>query len=85
MTQARRVVITGVGAITPIGNTAQEYLSGLKNGVSGASFISAFDTEKFKTRFACEVKNFDVNQFIDRKEARRMDRFTHFALVCADE
>ena len=85
MTQARRVVITGVGAITPIGNTAQEYLSGLKNGLSGAAMITAFDTEKFKTRFACEVKNFDVNRFIDRKEARRMDRFTHFALVCTDE
>ncbi|MCX8148336.1 beta-ketoacyl-ACP synthase II [Thermaurantimonas aggregans] len=85
MTQARRVVITGVGAITPIGNTAQEYLEGLKNGKSGAAMITSFDTEKFKTRFACEVKNFDVNQFIDRKEARRMDRFTHFALVCADE
>lgn len=85
MTQARRVVITGVGAITPIGNSAQEYLEGLKNGRSGAAMITSFDTEKFKTRFACEVKNFDVNQFIDRKEARRMDRFTHFALVCADE
>ncbi len=85
MTQARRVVITGVGAITPLGNTAEEYLHGLKNGQSGAAMITAFDTEKFKTRFACEVKNFDVNQFIDRKEARRMDRFTHFALVCADE
>lgn len=82
---SRRVVVTGLGAITPIGNNVQDYWNALSNGVSGAAPITQFDASKFKTRFACEVKGFDVNQFIDRKEARRMDRFTQFAMVVCDE
>lgn len=81
----RRVVVTGIGALTPIGNTASEYWNGLKNGVSGAARITRFDPEKFRTQFACEVKNFDPEQFFDRKEARKMDPFTQYALVVADE
>lgn len=81
----RRVVVTGLGALTPIGNTVPEYWSGLINGVSGADFITRFDAEKFRTRFACEVKNFDVLNFIDRRESRRMDPFCHYAIVSADE
>jgi 3-oxoacyl-[acyl-carrier-protein] synthase II len=81
----RRVVVTGLGALTPIGNTLNEYLYGLQNGVSGAGLITLFDATQFKTHFACEVKNFDPEVFIDKKEARRIDRFTQFALVSADE
>ncbi len=81
----KRVVVTGIGAITPVGNTAPEYWSGLTGGVSGAGFITLFDASKFKTRFACEVKNFDPVAYFDRKEARKMDRFTQLALVAADE
>lgn len=81
----KRVVVTGIGAITPVGNTAPEYWSGLTGGVSGAGFITLFDASKFKTRFACEVKNFDPVAVFDRKEARKMDRFTQLALVAADE
>lgn len=81
----RRVVITGLGALTPIGNTLNEYLLGLQNGVSGAGLISLFDATQFKTHFACEVKNFDPEVFIDKKESRRIDRFTQFALVSTDE
>lgn len=81
----KRVVVTGLGALTPIGNTVSDYWSGLMNGVSGSDFITRFDAEKFRTRFACEVKGFDVSNFIDRKEMRKMDPFTHFALVVADE
>ena len=81
----RRVVVTGLGALTPIGNTLQAYWDGLSNGVSGAAPITQFDASKFKTRFACEVKNFDPTEFIDKKEARRMDRFTQFAIVTSDE
>ena len=81
----RRVVITGLGAITPIGNSLQEYWNGLSNGVSGSAPITQFDTSKFKTKFACEVKNFDPNQHLDRKDARRMDRFTQFAMVTSDD
>lgn len=81
----RRVVVTGIGALTPIGNNLQEYWNALSNGVSGAAPITRFDTSKFKTRFACELKNFDVNQFIDRKEARRMDPYTHYAIITSDE
>jgi 3-oxoacyl-[acyl-carrier-protein] synthase II len=81
----RRVVVTGLGALTPIGNTLEEYWNGLSNGVSGAALTTQFDTSKFKTRFSCEVKNFDPTHFIDKKEARRMDRFTQFAIVTADE
>jgi 3-oxoacyl-[acyl-carrier-protein] synthase II len=82
---SRRVVVTGLGALTPIGNNVQEYWNALSNGVSGAAPITQFDTSKFKTKFACEVKNFKVEDFIDRKEARKMDRFTHFAMVTCDE
>ncbi|MBK9255096.1 MAG: beta-ketoacyl-ACP synthase II [Saprospiraceae bacterium] len=81
----RRVVITGMGALTPIGNTYGEYVEGLKNGISGAVPITRFDTSLFKVKFACELKNFDVEQFINRKEARRLDRFAQYALVTADE
>ena len=81
----RRVVVTGLGAITPIGNTIQEYLEGLQNGVSGADLITQFDASKFKTQFACEVKGFDVQDHLHRREARRLDRFSHFAMVVAEE
>ena len=81
----KRVVITGLGAITPIGNTLEAYWEGLKNGVSGANEITHFDSALFKTKFACEVKDFKVEDFIHRRESRRMDRFTHFGMVAADE
>lgn len=82
---SRRVVVTGLGALTPIGNNVQDYWTGLSNGVSGAAPITQFDTTKFKTKFACEVKNFQAESFIDRKEARKMDRFTQFAMVTCEE
>ena len=81
----RRVVVTGIGAVTPLGNTAPDFWDGLIRGVSGADFITRFDAQKFKTRFACEVKNFDPHDYFDRKEARKMDSFCHYALVSADE
>jgi len=81
----RRVVVTGLGALTPIGNTVQEYWDSLINGVSGAAPITYFDTTNFKTKFACEVKNFKVEDFIDRKEARKMDRYAQYAVVATDE
>lgn len=81
----KRVVVTGIGALTPIGNTAGDYWKNLLNGVSGAAPITRFDVSKFRTRFACEVKNFDPLNFIDRKEVKRIDRFTQYALVCSDE
>ena len=81
----KRVVITGVGALTPIGNTKDEYWDGLKNGKSGAAPITRFDASLFKTQFACELKGFDVGNFMDRKEARRMDPFAQYAMVVADE
>jgi 3-oxoacyl-[acyl-carrier-protein] synthase II len=83
--QLKRVVVTGIGALTPLGNTAKEYWEGLTNGVSGAAPITRFDAEKFKTRFACEVKNLNMDDFLDRKEARKMDPFTQYAMVVADE
>lgn len=83
--QLKRVVVTGLGALTPIGNTLEEYWNGLINGVSGAAPVTYYDAAKFKTRFACELKNFNVTDFIDRKEARKMDRFTQYALVASDE
>ncbi len=83
--ELKRVVVSGMGALTPVGNTLEEYWSGLLNGVSGADTITLFDASKFKTRFACEVKNFDATNFMDRKEARKIDRFTQFALVVSDE
>lgn len=83
--QLKRVVVTGIGALTPIGNNARTYWDALKNGVSGAGPITHFDASKHKTKFACEVKDFDVNDFLDRKEARKMDPFTQYAMVVADE
>ncbi|MCF8713413.1 beta-ketoacyl-ACP synthase II [Joostella atrarenae] len=81
----KRVVVTGLGALTPIGNTVDEYWNSLLNGVSGAAPVTHFDASKFKTQFACELKNFDPTNYIDRKEARRMDRFAQYAMVTADE
>ena len=81
----RRVVITGLGALTPIGNTLSAYWEGLLSGKSGAAPITHFDASRFKTRFACEVKDFDVLNHMDRKEARKCDRFTQYALVSTDE
>lgn len=83
--QLRRVVVTGLGAITPIGNDVPSFFNGLKAGVSGAGLITRFNTERFKVKFACEVKNFAAEDFFDRKEARKMDPFTQFAMVAADE
>ncbi len=83
--ELKRVVVTGLGALTPIGNTKDEYWEGLINGKSGAAPITYFDTENFKTKFACEVKDFKVTDFIDRKESRRMDKFAQYAMVAADE
>ena len=82
---ARRVVVTGVGTINPLGNTIQEYFSNLEKGVSGAAPITHFDTEKFKTKFACEVKNYDPSQYFDRKEVRKYDLFTQYALIAATQ
>jgi 3-oxoacyl-[acyl-carrier-protein] synthase II len=81
----RRVVVTGLGALTPIGNNIPEYWEGLKSGRSGSAPITYFDTEKFKTKFACEVKNFDPLDYFDRKEVRKLDRFAQYALVASDE
>ena len=83
--ELRRVVVTGLGALTPIGNTKDEYWDALVSGKSGAAPITYFDTEKFKTKFACELKNFVATDFIDRKLASRMDRFTQYAMVASDE
>src|ERR1700748_2985105 len=81
----KRVFATGLGAVTPLGNGIPEYWDGLVNGVSGADFIKQFDVTKFKTKFACEVKNFNPEDYFDRKEARKLDRFSQLALVAADE
>lgn len=81
----RRVVITGIGTINPLGNTIEEYFSNLEQGLSGAAPITHFDATKFKTKFACEVKNFDPNAHFDRKEVRRYDLFTQYALVAAEQ
>ncbi|PQJ79790.1 beta-ketoacyl-ACP synthase II [Polaribacter porphyrae] len=83
--QLKRVVVTGLGALTPIGNNIEEYWNALINGVSGAAPVTYYDAAKFKTRFACELKGFKVNDYIDRKEARRMDRFTQYGIVASDE
>ena len=83
--QLKRVVVTGLGALTPIGNSKDEYWKNLIAGVSGAAAITHFDASLFKTQFACEVKNFNVEDFIDRKEARKMDAFTQYAIVSSDE
>jgi 3-oxoacyl-[acyl-carrier-protein] synthase II len=81
----KRVVVTGLGALTPIGNTLQEYWEGLKAGKSGCAPITRFDATHFKTKFACEIKNFDIGNFMDRKEARKMDPFSQYAMVAVDE
>jgi 3-oxoacyl-[acyl-carrier-protein] synthase II len=81
----KRVVVTGIGALTPLGNTLPAYWEGLKNGVSGADFIKQFDASKFKTKFACELKGFNAEDFLDRKEARKLDRFSQIAMVAATE
>lgn len=81
----KRVVATGLGALTPIGNNVDEYWHGLSNGISGAGLITHFDATKFKTKFACEVKNYDPEKYFDRKEARKMDPFTQYAMVAATE
>ena len=81
----KRVVVTGIGAITPIGNNIKAYLEGLQNGVSGANPITHFDASNFKTQFACEIKGLDVEQFIDRREARRMDLFSIYGTISSDE
>jgi 3-oxoacyl-[acyl-carrier-protein] synthase II len=83
--ELKRVVVTGLGALTPIGNNIEEYWDALKSGKSGCAPITYFDTEKFKTKFACEIKNFDPLQHFDRKEARKLDRFAQYALVSSDE
>src|SRR5665811_2537646 len=81
----RRVVVTGLGALTPLGNNLLEYWEGLKNGVSGSVLITRFNTEKFKTKFACELKGYDSKQFFDRKEANKLDLYSQYALVACDE
>jgi 3-oxoacyl-[acyl-carrier-protein] synthase II len=81
----RRVVITGLGALTPIGNNLHAYWDGLKNGISGAAIITRFDPEKFKTKFACEVKGYNSSDYFERKEANKLDLFAQFAQVAADE
>ena len=83
--ELKRVVVTGLGALTPLGKNVADYWQGLSDGVSGCDFIKQFDATKFKTRFACEVKDFDPTTYLDKKEARKMDRFTQFAIVASDE
>lgn len=83
--ELKRVVVTGLGALTPIGNTVPEYWNGLLNGVSGAAPITKFDASKFRTHFACELKNFNAEDFMARKDARKMDPFVHYALASTDE
>ncbi|MGK2860848.1 MAG: beta-ketoacyl-ACP synthase II [Chitinophagaceae bacterium] len=83
--ELKRVVVTGMGALTPLGNSIDDYWTNLVNGVSGADMITLFDATKFRTKFACEVKNFDPVQFLDKKEARKIDRFTQLALVASDQ
>ena len=81
----KRVVVTGLGALTPIGNNIGDYWQGLASGKSGSAPITYFNTEKFKTQFACELKNFDISEFLDRKQQRKMDRFTQYAMVSTEE
>ena len=83
--QLKRVVVTGLGALTPIGNNIQEYWEGLITGKSGAAPITYYDTEKHKTKFACEVKNFNIEDYMDRKESRRLDKFAQYAIAASDE
>ena len=81
----KRVVVTGLGALTPIGNNLKDFWSGLIAGKSGSAPVTYFDTEKFKTKFACELKGFDPLEFLDRKQQRKMDRFTQYGMVSTDE
>ena len=83
--KSRRVVVTGMGALTPIGNSINEFWQKIVDGKSGADNITLFDADKFKTKFACEVKGFQAEDYLDRKEARRLDRFCQLALVVADQ
>ncbi|MDT0643617.1 beta-ketoacyl-ACP synthase II [Zunongwangia sp. F363] len=83
--ELKRVVVTGLGALTPVGNNIEEYWNGLVNGKSGSAPITYFDTDKFKTKFACELKNFNPLDYFDRKEVRRLDRFAQYAIVASDE
>ena len=83
--QLKRVVVTGIGSLTPIGNNTPDYWNALLNGVSGANAITLFDASKFKTRFACELKGFDALQYLEKKEARKVDRYTQIALAASDE
>ncbi|MCB0539051.1 MAG: beta-ketoacyl-[acyl-carrier-protein] synthase II, partial [Bacteroidetes bacterium] len=83
--ELKRVVVTGLGALTPIGNNLNDYWNNLKMGVSGAAPITHFDTSQFKTKFACELKNFDINDHLDRKEIKRLDPFSQFAMAAAHE
>ena len=83
--ELKRVVITGLGALTPIGNNLDDYWSGLKEGMSGSAPIQQFDASQFKTQFACELKDFNVLDHLDRKEARKLDQFSQYAMVSATE
>jgi 3-oxoacyl-[acyl-carrier-protein] synthase II len=83
--ELKRVVVTGMGALTPLGNNVPDFWTGLINGVSGADFIKAFDVSKFKTKFGCELKNFDPFEFLDKKEGRKLDRFTQTAVIASDQ
>ena len=83
--ELKRVVVTGLGALTPIGNNKDAYWEALISGKSGCAPVTYFDTEHFKTKFACELKNFEVTDFLNRKEARKMDRFAQYAMVASDE
>ena len=83
--ELKRVVVTGLGTINPLGNSIPEYWDSLVNGISGCDLITYFDTSKFKTKFACQVKNYDAGNFFDRKEARKLDKYAQYALVAADE
>ncbi|HTJ14422.1 MAG TPA: beta-ketoacyl-ACP synthase II [Dinghuibacter sp.] len=83
--ELKRVVVTGMGALTPLGNNVPDFWNGLINGVSGADFIKAFDVSKFKTKFGCELKNFDPFDYLDKKEGRKLDRFTQTAIIASDQ
>ena len=83
--ELKRVVVTGLGAVTPVGNNPEEMWNNLLAGVSGAAPITLFDASKFKTQFACEVKNLNINDYLDRKEARKMDRYTQLAMIAAQQ
>ena len=83
--ELKRVVVTGLGAFTPLGKNVEEFWQGIANGVSGAGLITRFDSTKFKTKFACEVKDYDSNNYFDRKESKKLDLYAQFAMIAADE